>query len=309
MRKLILSITGLFIMVAVGSSQSPNIDSLLFWSSSFLDKTITDDKKNTLNDRFTETLTEELSDKNSFNYPYEELKSISVKTAPDKTYRIFTWFTLQKNGYQCHGLVQTISRKLKTPVVTKLIDQAEDLRSAQFKTLNAKTWLGALYYDMIPFKIKGKKYSLLLGFDPGNGISHKKIVDVVQIMSNGQPRFGAPIFEKDKKFANRIILEYDARAKITLRYNEAAKMIVFDHLIPQRPELVDQYQFYVPDLSYDAFELVKTNWTYKPDIDARNATEDLGSQGTRLVIEGVNDQQTLENKISGTPDDKKEDKK
>jgi hypothetical protein len=196
--------------------------------------------------------------------------------------------------------VQTNSKKTKNPVVTRLYDQGEDLRSAQFKTLNAKSWFGALYYDIVPFKIKDKKYFMLLGFNPGNGLSHKKVIDVVQVTSNGQPRFGAPVFEKDKKMANRIILEYDGRAKITLKYNRDTKMVVFDHLIPQRPELADQYQFYVPDMSYDAFELNKLSWTYKPDIDARNATENLGTEGNRLVIDGINDQNTLEKKVSGS---------
>lgn len=307
MRKVFISIIVLFIIQLPGFTQSSNIDSLVYWSSKFLDKNVKNELKNQYNIRFIETLTEELEQKISTDYSYEGLKSVSIQSSPDKSYRIFTWLILEKSGYACHGLVQTTSKKLKNPVVTKLIDQGEDLRSAQFKTLNAKTWFGALYYDMIPFKIKGKKYCVLLGFNPGNGLSHKKVIDVVQIMSNGQPRFGAPLFEKDKKLAHRIILEYDARAKISLRYNDQSNMIVFDHLVPQRPELIDQYQFYVPDLSYDAFELAKTSWTYKPDVDARNATEELGSEGNRLVIEGINDQKTLENKMSGTNPEKKVD--
>lgn len=305
MRKVILSIIGLILFIPFGSSQSSNLDSLAIWSSKFLEPKISDDIKTSLNEKFIEVFTDELSSQNSFDNLFTSLKSVSVQTSPDKSFRIFTWFVLQKNGYQTFGLVQTTSKKLKTPVVTRLYDQGEDLRSAQYKTLNAKTWFGALYYDMIPFKIKGKKYCMLLGFNPGNGLSHKKVIDIVQIMANGQPRFGAPIFEKDKKMANRIILEYDARAKVSLRYNDNSKMVVFDHLMPQRPELIDQYQYYVPDLSYDAFELKKNAWVYNPDIDARNATEEEGTQGTRLVIEGVNDQKTLENKMSGT-DNKKE---
>jgi hypothetical protein len=309
MRKAFLSMLGLLFLSSVGFTQS-NMDSLVFWSSHFLDKKLSDDKKTNDNEKFTETLAEELTDKISIDQTYADLKSVSVQTAPDNSFRIFTWFTLHKNGYQAHGLVQTTSKKFKSPIVTPLNDQGEEIKSVEFKTLNAKNWFGALYYNMIPFKIKGKKYWILLGFNPGNGLSHKKVIDIVQIMNNGQPRFGMPVFEKEKKMASRIVLEYDARAKITLQYNEALKMIVFDHLVPQRPELADQHQFYVPDLSYDAFELVKTSWAYKPDVDARNATEELGSQGDRLIIDGVNDQHTLENKMSGGGNDpkKKEEK-
>lgn len=298
MRKLILSILGLTIFFQAGFNQS-SIDSLVVWSSKLLDVKLGDETKLNYNEKFIEAFTEDLSLKGSIENDYSKLKSVSVQTAKDKSFRIFTWFVITKNGYQTFGLVQSANSKSKNPIVTRLNDKGEDLRSAQFKNLNAKTWFGALYYDMVPFKIKGKKYYMVLGFNPGNGLSHKKVIDVIQIMANGQPRFGAPIFEKDKKMANRIILEYDARAKVSLKYYEETKMVIFDHLAPSRPEFLDQYQYYVPDLSYDAFEFGKDEWNYKADVDARNADENLGSDGNRLVIDGVNDQKTLENKISG----------
>jgi hypothetical protein len=302
MRKSIFVILGLFSLSTVGFSQT-EIDSLAAWSSRFLEQKYADDAKISLNEQFIESFTEILENKKSFDQDFSALKSVSVQTASDKTLRIFTWFTITKSGYLCHGLVQTINPKIKNAVVTRLNDKGEDLRTAQFKVLNGKNWFGALYYDMVPFKIKGKKYYMVLGFNPGDGLSHKKVVDVVQVMNNGQPRFGAPLFEKDKKQASRIILEYDARAKITLRYIEDARMIVFDHLSPSRPELVNQYQYYIPDLSYDAFELTKNIWEFVPDVKPLNPDENLGTQGTRLVINGINDEQTLKDKMSeGTPD-------
>jgi hypothetical protein len=304
MRKSVFVILGL-VSCNIPVFCQTEMDSLVAWSSKFLDQKSTDDVKTYYNEKFIESFTEVLEDKNSLDRDFHELKSVSVQTSPDKNLRIFTWFTITKTGYATHGLVQSIIPAIKKPVVTTLRDQGEDLRSAQYKVLNAKSWFGALYYDMIPFKIKGKKYYILLGFNPGDGLSHKKVIDIVQVMNNGQPRFGAPLFEKDKKAASRIILQYDARAKITLRYNAETKMIVFDHLVPSRAELVDQYQNYIPDLSYDAFELKKNNWEYKPDIDARNADENAGSLGERYVIDGVNDQKTLENKMSGGNNEKK----
>ncbi len=304
MRKVILSIFFLF-LIPFGFSQS-NMDSLVFWSARLMDKKLSDQVKENENKKFIELLTDELSDPSSFENSFAELKAVSIQTSPDKSFRVFTWFTLLKTGYKSHGLVQSNVKKIKDPVVTYLQDQGEDLRSAQYKTLNAKSWFGSLYYDMIPFKIKGKKYYAVLGFNPGNGISHKKVVDIIQIMSNGQPRFGAAVFEKDKKMATRIILEYDSRAKVSLRYNEELKMIVFDHLVPSRPELENQYDKYIPDLSYDGFAFESKAWIYKPDVPAVNTSEEQGSQGTRLVIDGVNDQNTLEKKISGEDEKKKE---
>src|SRR5688572_32007912 len=110
------------------------------------------------------------------------------------------------------------------------------MRQPDVKSLGPKNWYGAIYYDLVPFKVKGKKYYMLLGFNPGNGLSHKKVIDIVQVMSNGQPRFGAALFEKENKTIYRYILEYDARAKVSVRYDEKKKMVVFDHLSPVRPE-------------------------------------------------------------------------
>ncbi len=308
MRKSIFVILGLVFLSIPVFAQSET-DSLISWSSKFLDKQYNDETKLVNNELFIDELTSLLENKKSFDRSFPELNSVSVQTSHDKSFRVFTWFVITKSGYKTFGLMQTINPKIKNAVVTRLSDQGEDLRSAQFKTLNAKNWFGALYYDMIPFKIKGKKYHLLLGFNPGNGLSHKKVVDVVQIMNNGQPRFGAAVFEKDKKTASRIVLEYDARAKISLRYIDGVQMIVFDHLSPSRPEFVDQYEHYVPDLSYDAFELTKTGWKYLPDVKPLNPDENAGSEGVRLVIPGVNDEETLKNKMSGgsgNPDDKKD---
>lgn len=303
MRKAIL-ISWLSISATTGYLQTALPDSVDIWASHFLDKTISDVQKFNENVRFIESMTEWLEGTETWNADFSKLTSVAIQSTQDKTLRIFTWFVLGKDGYHPQGLVQTKTPKLKSPVITRLFDKSTDSRGSQFKTLNSKSWLGALYYDMVPFKVKGKKYHALLGYNPGNGLFHRKIIDIVQIMNNGQPRFGAPVFEKDKKFAHRIILEYDARAKVTLRYLDDKKMFVFDHLIPSRPELVDQIQHYVPDMSYDAFELAKNGWQYKADIDARNATEEKGNDGNRLVIDGVNDQNTLEQKSSGTNPDK-----
>jgi len=304
MRKITFSILG-FLFLSMGYSQTVSLDSLQFWSSKFLDKKIDDKAKADYNEKFIKEFCNLLEQPGSFDISFDSLKNISVKTPPDKNFRIFTWFTLNKSGYQSYGIVQSVVKKSKSFVVTRLYDNGEDLRSAQFKTLNAKSWYGALYYDMIPFKIKGKKYYAVLGYNPGDGLSHKKVIDVIQLTANGQPRFGAAVFEKDEKTASRIILEYDARAKVSLRFDETNDRFVFDHLVPPRPELVDQYHLYIPDMSYDAFSFGKNTWEYKPDVDARNEDENLGSQGTRLVIDGVNDQKTLEDKMSGGGNDKK----
>ena len=53
-------------------------------------------------------------------------------------------------------------------------------------------------------------------------------------------------------------------------------MIVFDHLSPRSDSQKGQFQYYGPDMSFDAFVFEKGKWTYKKDVDARNDTENEG---------------------------------
>jgi len=302
MRKLLVCLV--FSLTAGLGSYAQNTDSLGIWASMLLDKKWSDEVKLATNQKFIDFLTQELEDPATIDKSYSHLSSVSVKTSQDKNFRIFSWFVLTQKGYQTFGLFQTIVKKNKKPVITVLRDQGPSMKQADSKSLGGKNWFGALYYDMIPFKINGKKYHMLLGYNPGNGLSHKKVIEVVQVMSNGQPRFGAAVFEKEKKTVYRYILEYDARAKVSLRYNEKKKMVVFDHLSPLRPEFENQFDKYVPDMSYDGFELSSKNWLYVPDVPALNTTEENGNNGTRLIIDGINDQGTLERIISGDGNNK-----
>src|SRR5690606_4476813 len=65
-------------------------------------------KRITANYTFVKTLVNALKEKNSFNYPFKKLNNIiSIKTAPDKKFRIFTWFLLNDNGsFRYYGALQ-----------------------------------------------------------------------------------------------------------------------------------------------------------------------------------------------------------
>ena len=57
---------------------------------------------------------------------------------------------------------------------------------------------------------------------------------------------------------------------MTLRYDDKYERILFDHLSPESKNLVGHYSYYVPDLSYDAFELKNGKWYLKEDVIAVN---------------------------------------
>jgi len=57
---------------------------------------------------------------------------------------------------------------------------------------------------------------------------------------------------------------------MSLKYAKDKKkeLIIFDHLSPKSPQLEGMKDWYVTDLSFDAFKLENGKWNYLKDIDA-----------------------------------------
>jgi hypothetical protein len=50
-------------------------------------------------------------------------------------------------------------------------------------------------------------------------------------------------------------------------------MIVFDHLSPANESYTGNYQYYGPDLSFDALRFENGIWELKENIDVRNRSK------------------------------------
>ncbi|MCX7744250.1 MAG: hypothetical protein N2167_06755 [Flavobacteriales bacterium] len=278
----ILSITG--IIHAQSHSLASYEDSLVALSTNFLHPEYPEELKKEKLTRFESLLHAVLLNTESVDYPFSQLTQVSKLQPPNKRFRLFTWFTVHPWGYKAHGMVQITDSKRKKNRVITLSEPTETIKSISNKSLDASHWLGMVYYDLIPV-IQGKNtYYVLLGFHGNDGLTHKKFIDVITVSSNGTIKFGAPVFIQDQRTSHRVIFEYRANAKMSLRYNEKNKMIVFDHLSPENPSLKGQYQYYVPDFSYDAFKLEKGKWIYKPDIFTKNESENKGNEGKKYDL-------------------------
>jgi hypothetical protein len=260
-------------------------DSLVALSSVFLKPNADDGVKQERLQQFEALLEETLSDPASLQFTFPKLTHVSIQGPEDRSFRIFTWFTLSRMGYEPHGIVQVAGTKKKPGgKVYILHHNKEPMRSLSYKTLDADEWFGAVYYEMLEFRYKKKKAWLLMGFNGNDGIIHKKVIDVLTIAYNGEPKFGAPVFFNEERMASRVVFQYNAKAKMSLSYHPKSKMIIFDHLAPERPGLEEQYQYYVPDLSYDGLKLDGEKWIYKKDVDARNLDENKGKEGTHYNL-------------------------
>ena len=70
--------------------------------------------KTEANNAFISTLQEVLQFERSFNYPFDSLKTISVKTSSDNKVRIYTWLLKKDNGsYQYFGFVHYKNKSKK----------------------------------------------------------------------------------------------------------------------------------------------------------------------------------------------------
>ena len=76
-----------------------------------------------------------------------------------------------------------------------------------------------------------------------------------------------PLFHYKKELLYRFILEYKEDASVSIRYIDKIKSIIFPNLIPLNENLEGLYDFYVPDGSINAFELVNGSFKFKENID------------------------------------------
>ncbi|MBX7240680.1 MAG: hypothetical protein K1X92_02945 [Bacteroidia bacterium] len=115
--------------------------------------------KISVNKKFTEKLLDILRNPESFNYRFDSLQTISILNAEDKSFRIFTWYIVDKNyremyGEQYHYYFGLIQRNVPNPkkpgelIIIPLIQQGKIQASVENEPLTNMNWIGALYYPI-----------------------------------------------------------------------------------------------------------------------------------------------------------------
>jgi hypothetical protein len=214
------------------------------------------------------TLVEALKTPNSFYYPFERAKSMSIQYPADSSFRVFTWqLYVSENEYRYYGAIQMNTPELQ---LFPLIDRSYEMTGNLEKTtLSPQRWYGSVYYNIYQFDSpQGRKY-LLFGYDGFSFFHKRKLIEVLSF-EDGKPVFGAPVFqqvspEEVVAFKYRILLEYGADASISCNYDPILEGIVFDHLIEMGGLHPDQGPTNVPDGSYEGYRLSEQGiWEYVP---------------------------------------------
>ena len=278
--RLILYIIILFPLLFIGQNNTPlkiQEDSLIYLLNEERIKSIYKETVN-LNNPFESYLNKVLENDAAFRYPFDSLsKFMSIIKSPDDQIRIFNWNYELVNEQQLYGcFIMRFDKHTNSYSSTKLNDASMFAKDPEYTQYNKKNWYGALYYAIIPVKKDKSVYYTLLGWDGNNKFSNKKIIEIMSFQSNGNIKFGLPYFiYPNGKTKRRVVFQYNKQSYMSLKYFKERKeeLIIFDHLIPKSPQLEGMFDWYVTDLSFDAFKLENEKWVFIGQVN-KNSKKD-----------------------------------
>lgn len=245
---------------------------------------------------------EALSIPNSFNYAFTEVENIAIQKPIDGVFRVFTWqLFIDETEYKYFGYVQ-LNRAKST--FFELHDESRTLGDVEKETLSPEHWFGALYYHVKEFKTPdGMKY-LMFGYNANNQYEKIKVCDVL-VLRGGKIQFGSPVFEiadiqgVRKQKLNRLVLNYSADAVLRLNYDPEMSIVIHDHLERIGTKNPNLPFTYVPDGTYEAFELQKDGmWIHvdklantemktaprpQPTLNSRNRVKSAKDNAKKVV--------------------------
>ena len=98
---------------------------------------------------FIKTLVSALKIPNSFLYPFDSVKSVSIINSPDNRFRIITWPIANEDGsYRFYGTIQiNTGGSLK---MYPLNDYSFAIKNPEDTITDNLKWFGAMYYKIIP---------------------------------------------------------------------------------------------------------------------------------------------------------------
>lgn len=291
-------------MIIVLAATSQNRSSLMYMELQLkqkldlLRRTGEDSARLDLSGQFSKDLGAALLQKGSFSYPFDSLKGVSSVTSPDKRLRLYTWPIALENGtYKYFGLLQIAGKKQGPLRVVTLTDLVEPGPDPGKPVLSPQQWYGAVYYQIIPIRLPDKRVLYtLLGWKGVDQLVSSRLIEILELTSDGSVVFGSPLFcEKEKLQDRRLIFRYSAAGSMVLEYGKQGiftdkkwnaarqrfeteriteKMIVCDHLVPIDPQMEGKFQYYRPSSeAMDGFVLRMGCWTQITGVDARNPSQ------------------------------------
>lgn len=232
-----------------------------------------DTDKRTAHNQMKKMLARVLLKTEVFQYPFSEVKQMAILNDPKGEIRVWSWYVPLRDSpaeYGCFVVRYDAKKKMCRVDELKNSDWPE---RAEQTALKADQWMGALYFNMLPVRSKGRDYFLLFGWNAHSELSNKKLVEVLHFQS-GKLKLGLPVFLRDGKSAKRLVFEYHKDAIFTLEYSEDLKMIVFDDLGPTHPSFEGKFAQYVPLQTFSGYKQNKGQWELERDVDFRRSKKE-----------------------------------
>ncbi len=235
-----------------------------------ISQTTSDKEKELKNQQVIETLKRFLNNQQSFDNAIDTVKYLSCVKSSDNALRIYTWNLIYSDGtFKYFGFVQQKSNgKINIYSLDDRRNRNTNPNSKQdLDYYTTSEWFGCIYYECITKKWNSQTYYTLIGWDGANNLINRKIIEVLTFTRRGIPVFEKKMFKCNRVFSNKLKFEYADRVTMLLRYNQKHDIIVIDHLSPPEDRFKEMYQYYGPDMSYDALEFKGGRWILKSDID------------------------------------------
>lgn len=196
----------------------------------------------------------------------DSLDWVSKIEPEDSKFSLYTWQVDHGDfEFKYYGFIL-----LEDGKVYELTDVRRTLEDVAFMTLGNEEWYGALYYDILPYKIGDTEYYMLFGYNVNDKYSKEKIAEILYFEED-VPVFGAEHFIEVRDgmrdiLKSRLMLNYSSEARVNLNYNPSLEMVIHDHLIQRMGSLPGQGPTSLPDGSYVGYLRTEKGWKYVEKI-------------------------------------------
>ncbi len=232
--------------------------------------TLADAQKIAISKSAEKILIDSLKKNKTFAPTFDNYKEMGRVMSDDKKVCIYSWaFQLSDKSYYYGTVVQTKLRKGSR--VDALTIKKSPFLPQPTERIQRHNWYGALYYKIAHVKYRRDNYYVMLGWAGLSSITHYKLIEVLRVDGSGRASFGKQVLKKKgRQTWSRHVFEFSAEGKMALNYDDAAKMIVFDHLVPESMMFTDLRSYYGPDFTYDTYNLREGKWYFNDNVDVRN---------------------------------------
>lgn len=241
-----------------------------------------DTEKLERNDAFQKLLAKTLEEPTIFDLQFQKLETVGFITSPDGLVKVVNWnVEMDDESQRYFAYVLHKNPRTNEHEVFELKENPAMFDPKPTDFLESDNWYGALYYQIVPFEKNNKTSYIVLGWDGLTSRSNMKLIDVLTFTSKGV-RLGQASFKVGEETLKRVFFEHSETAVMSLRWEERYERIIFDHLSPETPTMAGFYEYYVPDMSYDAFTLEGNKWELQEDVIGVNDAQADVKVGTKI---------------------------